>query len=129
MIDLGIYNDIKNFVYEKDDLKKLSTEQLVSFIAHIRNWYFRNFDSDYRYEGDYESKWEKYIKDYVVVREIWPDNYPTEYYWADEKILREILKTRPNIPNKIQRKKARKLIIAKNRKHIKRNLKYNKYNK
>ena len=126
MIYLGIKHNIKNFVYEEDDLKKLSTRELIGFICHIRNWYIKYFDIDYRYEGDYESRWEEYIKDYVLVREIWPDNYPTEYYWADENILREILKTRPNIPNKIQRKKLVKQKISENRKAVKRKLKYNK---
>ena len=126
MIYLGVKDNIKNFVYEEDDLKKLSTLELIGFIAHIRNWYIRYFDSDYRYEEDYESRWEEYIKDYVLVKETWPDNYPTEYYWADEKILREILKTRPNIPNKIQRRNKRKQIISENKKSVKRNLKYNR---
>ena len=124
---LGVHKNIKNFVYEKDDLEKLSTRELIGFICHIRNWHFRNFNADYRYEGDYESTWADYIKDYVVVKETWPDNYPTEYYWADEKVLRDILKTRPNIPNKIQRKNALKKIISQNKKTVKRNLKYNKY--
>ncbi|MBQ3415865.1 MAG: hypothetical protein IJH39_11155 [Clostridia bacterium] len=128
MIYLGIKHNIKNFVYEEDDLKKLSTRELIGFICHIRNWHFRNFNADYRYDGDYESRWEEYIKDYVVVKETWPDNYhPTEYYWTDEKVLRDILKTRPNIPNKIQRKNALKKIIAQNKKKVKRNIKYNKY--
>lgn len=126
MIYLGDKNRIKNFVYEREDLEKLTTEQLISFIAHIRNWHIRYFDADYRYEGDYESRWEEYIKDYVLVREIWPDNYPIEYYWTDEKVLREILKTRPNIPNKIQRKNSLKRKISENRKAVKRKLKYHK---
>lgn len=121
---LGIKDKIKQFVYEKDDLEKLSTEQLVNFIRQIRNWHLKYFNADYRYEGDYESTWAEYIKDYVVVKETWPDNYPTEYYWVDEKVLRDILKTRPNIPNKIQRKNRLKDIISENRKHTKKILKY-----
>lgn len=126
MIYLGDKNRIKNFVYEREDLEKLTTEQLISFIANIRNWHIRYFDADYRYEGDYESRWEEYIKDYVLVRETWLDNYPTEYYWTDEAVLREILKTRPNIPNKIQRKNSLKQKISENRKAVKRKLKYRK---
>ena len=124
MKELGIKHNIKNFVYEKEDLEKLSTRELIGFISHIRNWHLKYFDADYRYDGDYESRWEEYIKDYVVVKETWPDNYPTEYYWADEKMLREILKTRPNIPNKIQRKKMLRNIISENKKNTKKNLKY-----
>lgn len=126
MIYLGIKHNIKNFVYDEDDLKKLSTRELIGFICHIRNWHLKYFDADYRYDGDYESKWEEYIKDYVVVKETWPDNYPTEYYWTDEKVLRDILKTRPNIPNKIQRKNKRKQLISENKKSVKHNLKYNR---
>lgn len=124
MIELGTHKNIKNFVYEKDDLEKLSTKQLIAFIVHIRDWHLKYFNADYRYEGDYESTWAEYIKDYVVVNEFWPDNYPTEYYWVDEKVLRDILKTRPNIPNKIQRKNRLKDIISENRKHTKKILKY-----
>ena len=126
MIYLGIKHNVKNFVYEEDDLKKLSTHELIGFICHIRNWHIRYFNADYRYEGDYESRWEEYIKDYVLVKEIWPDNYPTEYYWANEKVLRNILKTRPNIPNKLQKKQAIKKSIAENKRKVKRNLKYKK---
>lgn len=124
MIYLGIKHNIKNFVYEEDDLKELSTHELIGFISHIRNWYIRYFNSDYRYEGDYESRWEEYIKDYVLVKEIWINNYPIEYYWANEKVLRNILKTRPNIPNKPQVKQAIKKSIAENKRKVKRNLKY-----
>lgn len=84
--------------------------------------YFR----DYHYDDDYEARFKEYIDNYVLVREIWPDNYPTEYYWADENILREILKTRPNIPNKIQRKNIIKKKISENKRHTKRHLLYSK---
>ena len=125
MIDLGDKNSIKNFVYEREDLEKLTTEQLISFIAHIRNWHAMYF-RDWHVSGDYEERYKEYIDKYVCVREIWPDNYPTEYYWADEEVLREILKTRPNIPNKIQRKNSLKQKISENRKAVKRKLKYHK---
>ncbi len=124
MIYLGIKHNIENFLYEEDDLKKLSTHELISFICHIRNWHRIYFNADYRYDGDYESRWEEYIKDYVLVKEIWPDNYPTEYYWVDEKVLRNILNTRPNIPNKEQKKQAIKKSIAENKRKVRRKLKY-----
>jgi len=123
MINLGDKYKIKNFAYEREDLERLTTEQLISFIAHIRTWHTMYF-RDYHYDDDYEARFKEYIDKYVLVREIWPDNYPIEYYWADEKVLREILKTRPNIPNKIQRKQAIKRSIAENKKKTKRNLKY-----
>lgn len=124
MIYLGDKYNIKQFVYEEDDLKKLSTRELIGFICHIRNWHIRYFDSDYRYDGDYESRWEEYIKDYVLVKEIWTNHRPTEYYWIDEKVLRNILSTRPNIPSKGQKKQEIKKSIAENKKKTKRNLKY-----
>jgi len=125
MIELGDKYKIKNFAYEREDLEKLTTEQLISFIAHIRTWHTMYF-RDYHYDDDYEVRFKEYIDKYVLVREIWPDNYPTEYYWADEEVLREILKTRPNIPNKIQRKNSLKQKISENRKAVKRKLKYHK---
>ena len=123
MIDLGNKNSIKNFAYEREDLEKLTTEQLISFIRHIRTWHTMYF-RDWHRDDDYEARFKEYIDKYVLVREIWPDNYPIEYYWADEEVLREILKTRPNIPNKIQRKRIIINKIHQNKKNTKRNLKY-----
>lgn len=125
MIDLGDKNKIKNFVYEREDLEKLTTEQLISFIRHIGTWH-RAYFRDYHYDDDYEARFKEYIDKYVLVREIWPDNYPIEYYWADEEVLREILKTRPNIPNKIQRKNMIKKKISESKRHTKRHLLYSK---
>jgi len=125
MIDLGNKNTIKNFAYEREDLEKLTTEQLISFIRHIRTWHTMYF-RDWHRDDDYEARFKEYIDKYVCVREIWPDNYPIEYYWADEEILREILKTRPNIPNKAQRKKMIIDRIHQNKKNTKRILKYKK---
>jgi len=125
MIDLGNKNTIKNFAYEREDLEKLTTEQLISFIRHIHTWHTMYF-RDWHRDDDYEARFKEYIDKYVCVREIWPDNYPIEYYWADEEILREILKTRPNIPNKVQRKKMIIDRIHQNKKNTKRILKYKK---
>lgn len=122
---LGTKRDIKNFVYEYEDLEKLATRELVGFIAHIRNWH-RMYFSDWHMPDDYEERYKEYIDKYVCVKETWPDNYPTEYYWADEKMLREILNTRPNIPNKIQRKNIIKKKINENKRHTKRHLLYSK---
>jgi len=122
---LGDKYKIKNFAYERDDLEKLTTEQLISFIRHIGTWH-RTYFRDYHYDDDYEARFKEYIDKYVLVREIWPDNYPIEYYWADEEVLREILKTRPNIPNKIQRKNMIKKKISENKRHTKRHLLYSK---
>jgi len=123
MLELETKDNIKNFIYEKEDLEKLTTEQLVGFIRHINDWHAMYF-RDWHLPGDYEERYKEYIDKYVCVHEYWPDNYPTAYYWADEKVLREILKTRPNIPNKIQRKRMILDKIHKNRKNTKRNLKY-----
>ena len=123
MIKLGVKDDIISYVYEKEDLENMTTEQLVSFIRHITIWHSMYF-RDWHYEDDYESRYKEYIDKYVCVHETWPENYPTEYYWSNEDDLRAILKTRPNIPNKIQKKKALKEIISENKKKTKRNLKY-----
>lgn len=123
MIVLGIKDKIQNYAYEKEDLEKLTTEQLIGFIRHINDWYRRYF-RDWYYEDEvpYEEKYKEFIDKYVCVREHWPDNYPTEYYWANEDELRAVLKTRPNIPNKIQRKKMIKDKIHENKKNTKRKL-------
>lgn len=123
MIELGNKDNIKNFVYEREDLEKMSTEQLVGFIRHIGTWY-RMYFSDWHMPDDYEERYKEYIDKYVCVYEYWPDNYPIAYYWADEEVLREILKNRPNIPNKIQRKKMILNKIHQNKKNTKRILKF-----
>jgi len=125
MIEAEPRGHIKNFIYEQADLEKLTTRQLISFIRHIGTWH-RMYFGDWTYDDCYEHRYKEYIDKYVCVREIWPDNYPTAYYWADEDVLRDILKTRPNIPNKIQNIQKRKAMIAANRRKVKHNLKYNR---
>lgn len=112
------YN-IKNHIYFKEDLEKLSTKQLIDFIRHndIYGSGFWNIHVD--------NLSEHFCEELIEVHIDWiNDNCINAYYWANEKELREILKTRPNIPNKQQRKKVIKDIIAKNKKNTKRNLKY-----
>ena len=123
MIEAEPRGYIKNFIYEREDLEKMTTKQLIGFIRHIGTWH-RMYFMDWRYDDDYVARYKQYIDKYVCVREFWPDNYPTTYYWADEDVLREILKTRPNIPNKIQNYQKRKANIAANRRKVKHNLKY-----
>ncbi len=69
---------------------------------------------------------EFYHKEIIGVEIIWGDNTILEYRWALEKDLREILSTRPNIPNKQQKKQKLKAKIAENRKKVKRKLSYNR---
>ena len=114
----GFNRDIKNYLYTKEELESFSTEKLVSFMHH--NQLYRH--DDYMMSPDFV---EMYDKGIIEVEADWSgDNTLRAYYWANEEELREILKTRPNIPNKQQKKKALKETIAENKKKTKRNLKY-----
>ena len=114
----GFNGDIKNYLYTKEELESFSTEKLISFIHHNR--FYRH--DDYMMSPDWD---EMYDKGIIEVEADWGgDNDLKGYYWADEEVLREILKTRPNIPNKVQKKQALKKVIAENKKSTKRNLKY-----
>lgn len=109
---------IKNYLYTKEELESFSTERLVNFMHH--NQFYRN--DDYMMSPEFADYYQKGI---IEVEADWGgDNDLKAYYWAIEEELREILKTRPNIPNKQQKKKALKDTIAENKKKVKRNLKY-----
>lgn len=112
--------NITNYIYSIEELESFSTEKLVGFIHH---------NQIYRHDSYGESpialdNWKN--GEYIEVDADWNDNCIKAYYWANEQELRNILKTRPNIPNKIQRKNRLKDIISKNRKHVKKNLKYSR---
>ena len=116
---------IENKIYTKEMLEKMSTEQLVGFISYHRHsggfWYgmdYVNFTLPENY--DIPAR-----EDYILVHRDWcGENTETTRFWANEKELREILKTRPNIPNKEQKRKARQDAAAGSRKSTKKNLKY-----
>jgi len=110
--------NIKNYLYTKEELESFSTEKLVSFMRHNQFYHHDN----YMMSPDFA---EMYDKGIIEVEADWGgDNHLIAYHWANEQELREILKTRPNIPNKQQKKKALKETIAENKKKTKRNLKY-----
>lgn len=112
------WENIKNYLYTKEELESFSTEKLVSFMHH--NQLYRH--DDYMMSPDFVHYYKKGI---IEVEADWSgDNDLKAWYWAVEEELREILKTRPNIPNKIQRKNTLKKTIAENKKKTKRNLKY-----
>lgn len=109
---------VKNYLYTKEELESFSTEKLVSFIHH-----------NHLYRRDVHmmspSFYNNLHKGIIEVEADWGgDNTLKAYHWAVEEELREILKTRPNIPNKQQKKKALKETIAENKVKTKRNLKY-----
>ena len=111
-------NMVENFLYTKEELESFSTEKLVGFIHFAR---FSRHD-DYYIAPDFADYYHKGI---IQVEADWiGDNTLNHYNWAVEEELREILKTRPNIPNKQQKKKMLKDTISENRKNVKKNLKY-----
>lgn len=118
---------IENKIYTKSDLEKMTTRQLVDFIAYNRSY------------GSYEWQYNDYKKytlpesvdipnreDYILIDSEWDDNVEKTWCWANEKELRDILKTRPNIPNKIQARQARQKAAAESRRSSKKVLKYKK---
>jgi len=113
-------NGAKNYLYTKKELESFSTMKLVLFMRH---------HCAYRHDVHMMSPdyYDNLHKGIIEVDAEWTgDNTLIAYYWAVEEELREILKTRENIPNKMQKKKILKRIIAQNKRKTKRNLKYKK---
>ena len=109
---------VKNYLYTKEELESFSTERLVSFIHH-NHLYRRDV---HMMSPNFYNNLHRGI---IEVEADWSgDNTLNAYYWANEEELREILKTRPNIPNKQQKKRMLKMVIAENKVKTKRNLKY-----
>ena len=110
-----------NYVYSKEELENFSTEKLVNFIHHNQKYRHDSYgQSPLSLIGWGEDK-------YIEVHQDWVgDNTLNGYYWANEDELRTILKTRPNIPNKQQRKQMLKDKISENKKNVKKNLIYKK---
>lgn len=115
---------IENKIYTKEMLEKMPTEQLVGFISYNRCFGGFWCGMDYL---NYELPDDIDIPnrdDYILVGKDWNDNIEKARMWANETELREILKSRPNIPNKSQRRKTRQDAAAESRKSTKKNLKY-----
>ena len=111
----------KNYLYTREELEDLSTEKLVLLMRH--HCTYRH--DEHMMTPDYYHNLHRGI---IEVDAKWTgDNTLQAYYWAIEDELREILKTRPNVPNKEQRRKKRIRIISENRRKTKRNLKYKRY--
>ena len=112
---------IKNYLYTREELEKLSTEKLVILMRH---------HCEYRHDTHMMSPeyYDNIHKGIIEVGADWgSENTLKAYYWAIETELREILKTRPNIPNKNQRKNIIKKLISQNKKKTKRKLIYKRY--
>ena len=52
MIEATPRGHIKNFIYDREDLEKMTTKQLIGFIRHIGTWH-RMYFRDWRYDDDY----------------------------------------------------------------------------
>jgi len=63
-------------------------------------------------------------KDYVEVKSYQEISATLEFTFADRNQLKEILNSRPHIPNKMERKKLTQMEIQKSKGKTKRNLKY-----
>ena len=118
---------IENKIYTKSDLEKMTTRQLVDFIAYNRS--YGSYEWQY---GDYkkrrlpESVNIPNREDYILIDSEWDDNVEKTWCWANETELREILKSRPNIPNKTQARRSRQKAAAESRRSSKKVLKYKK---
>ena len=119
--------NIDNIIYSKSDLEAMDTERLVNFVSYNRSYgYYEWQYGDYKKYRLPESVNIPNRDDYILVGKDWDDNIEKAHMWANETELREILKSRPNIPNKSQRREARQKRAAESRKSVKRNLKYKK---
>lgn len=146
MIDIKIVNPngITHYPYsmvihlmEMEDLKPLHTKQLIEMLRYETRHYASDYDNceqiydngynmlQYRlteYGGCTRDDVQKY-KSYVEVKP-WRDSAVLEFTYADEEMIREILKTRPHIPSKKERKEITRLMITESRGKTKRNLKF-----
>ena len=146
MIDIKIVNQkgITHHPYsmvihlmEMEDLKPLHTKQLIEMLRYETKRYGGDYDNceqiydngynmlQYRlteYGGCTRDDVQKY-KSYVEVKP-WRDSAVLEFTYADEEMIREILKLRPHIPSKKERKEMTRQMITQSRGKTKRNLKF-----
>jgi len=123
---------------EREDLESLKTQQLIDMLRYERIWYGGDYDfCDQVYDNGYNTlqyrlteygqftreEVQKY-KDYVEVKSYQEISATLEFTFADRNQLKEILNSRPHIPNKMERKKLTQMEIQKSKGKTKRNLKY-----
>ena len=96
-------------ILEKCDLEKMQTKRLIHLVHCSTNSHYNKVTI-------------KGVEGYFI-NYSW-DNDNLIAYWYNEKELRDILKTRPHIPNKKERKVIIANLIAQNKRKTKRILKY-----
>lgn len=92
-------NGTRVYEYEREDLEKLSTRQLISIVHCSENKTFINDGKHFEFE---------YGDDWTHI--------------CEESVIRDILKNRPHIPNREERRK----LINSAKKNTKKNLEYRK---
>lgn len=122
---------------EREDLESLKTKQLIDMLRYERIYYGGDWDTceliydnglnmvQYRLMeyGHYSREDVQKYKDYVEVK-FYRDASVLEFTYADRNLIKEILKSRPHIPNKEERKEQTREEIKKSKGKVKRNLKY-----
>ena len=122
---------------EKKDLESLHTKVLIKMLRYETKHYAGDYDNceqiyDNGYNmlqfrlteyGGYTREQVQKYKSYIEVKP-WKYTSVLEYTYADEEMIREILKTRPHIPSKKERKEMTRLMITESRGKTKRNLKF-----
>lgn len=123
---------------EREDLESLKTQQLIDMLRHERICYGGDYDfCDQVYDNGYNvlqyrlTEYGQFTRDevqrysnYVEVKRYLERSALLEFTYADWNQLKKILKSRPHIPNKKERKELTKMAIKKSKGKTKRNLKY-----
>lgn len=134
-ISITTHNTIIRLM-EMADLESLHTKTLIKMLRYERKNKYDYDNCDQIYDNRYNMlqfrliNYGQYIwedvqryKSYIEVKP-WKNTSVLEYTYADEEMIRGILKTRPNTPNKEERKEMTRQMIARNRRKTKRNLKF-----
>lgn len=134
-ISITTHNTIIRLM-EMADLESLHTKTLIKMLRYERKNKYDYDNCDQIYDNRYnmlqfrlinygQYTWEdvQRYKSYIEVKP-WKNTSVLEYTYADEEMIRGILKTRPNIPNKEERKEMTRQMITRNRRKTKRNLKF-----
>lgn len=134
-ISITTHNTIIRLM-EMADLESLHTKTLIKMLRYERKNKYDYDNCDQIYDNRYnmlqfrlinygQYTWEdvQRYKSYIEVKP-WKNTSVLEYTYADEEMIRGILKTRPNIPSKEERKEMTRQMIARNRRKTKRNLKF-----
>ena len=123
---------------EREDLESLKTQQLIDMLRYERIYYGGDYDfCDQVYDNGYNTlqyrmteygqftrEEVKQYRNYVEVRHYQEISSLLEFTYADRNQLKEILNSRPHIPNKIERRNLTQMEIKKSKGKTKRNLKY-----